>query len=419
MARVYIETYGCTLNQADSDAIAGQLLRNGHLIVKNQKEAEVVVLNTCTVKGATESKIANRIRVIIGSKTPLVIAGCMSANIKRLKLIAPNASIVGTGAISHIGDAVNHVLEHTPAIFDKIEDKSELERIFTAPILRIPISEGCVNACYFCQTKIARPKLMSYRPRKIIDWIKHGLEKGAKEVQITSMDSGAYGMDIKTNFVQLLEQVNEIDGNFLVRIGMINPQHVKRLGPSLIECLKMKKFYKFIHVPVQTGSEKVCKEMNRGHTVKDFYEIVSQYKKEIPEILLSTDIIVGYPTETKEDFEETLKLIESCRIDVVNLSKFSARPGTKAKEMRKLQSQEVKKRSEIANKLIKEVSAEINEKFVGKQYEVLITERQRDFTGRNINYKQVVVKNFKGKIGDKINVEITDSNYGALFGKII
>jgi MiaB-like tRNA modifying enzyme len=426
--RVYLETYGCTLNQADSDIMIGRLEEAGYGLAKDESSADAIILNTCTVKEATEHKIMSRISRIWDSGKPLVVAGCLTVNRKKMEKLAPGVSIVGAGSITHIAEAVSGAINKEKLIFEDSEAKEGLPRIFTAPILRIPICEGCTSNCYFCQTKLARPGLRSYTQKTIIQWVEQGLKNGAKEIQMTAMDSGVYGMDLEPNggtkngLVELIHNVNAIDGDFLVRLGMINPQHVKRLGNGLLGAIKLPKIYKFVHIPVQSGSEQICKAMNRQHTVADFYEIIRDYRNEIPEILITTDMIVGYPGEEESDFEDTLKLIENGKLDVVNLSKFSPRPGTKAKEMRdkRLSTQVVKKRSEVANLLIKEKSAEINAKLVGKEYEVLITEKHAkklDFTGRNINYKQVIVKGFRGKIGERVFVEIVDSNYGALFGK--
>lgn len=419
MSKVYIETYGCTLNLADSDIIKGELIKGGHTLVFSIDKSDVVIINTCTVKSTTENKISNLISRIVKLGKPLIISGCMTANEKLLRELAPNAVIVGTGSLCFINKAIDCAVNRLNCSFMDFESKDSLSRIFTSPILRIPICEGCVNCCNFCHTKFARPKLRSYLQKTIIRWIEEGVSVGAKEIQLTAMDSGVYGMDIKANLPELMKNINGINSDFFCRLGMINPQHVKRLGTSLLDAVNLPKFYKFIHVPVQTGSEKVCSEMNRGHTVSDFRNIVKIYRNEVPDISIATDIIVGYPTETKEDFEDTLELIERSELDMINLSKFSARPDTKAKDLKVLKTQEVKNRSKISSETVCRVIAERNKKFIGKEYEVLITERQKDFKGRNVNYKQVIVKKFKGKLGDKLFVKITDANHGTLFGEVV
>jgi MiaB/RimO family radical SAM methylthiotransferase len=288
--------------------------------------------------------------------------------------------------------------------------------------MRIPINDGCTSQCYFCQTRLARPYLRSYTPKTILKWIGAAVENRAKEIQLTSMDSGAYGLDIKTNLVSLLRLIAESDfgpHQFFVRVGMINPNHAKRMLPELIEILKGPRFYRFLHVPVQTGSEKVCREMNRDHTVKDFTGIVRAVRKAMPDATIATDIIVGYPTETRADFAKTLGLLETVRPDITNVSKFSPRPGTRAKELPQIPNGEVKRRSTVASEEVKRISMESKKRYVGRACRVLVTERQKDFTGRDINYHQVVVKGFKGPTGGFVDVVITSANHGSLFGKII
>jgi len=416
--KIYLKTYGCTLNRADSDLMRGILKKSNYEITDCEDKSDLVILNTCTVKGATENKIIERIKKI-GDKKKLVIAGCLSINENKLRKINPKIVVVYPNAVSNIVKAVEDSLNGRNRTYTTGEDKSYLENQITTPIMRVAIQEGCVGNCYFCQTKLARPKLISYNENRIIDRINKGVTNGAKEVEITGMDSGAYGLDRNSNLIELLKKIEKIEGEFKVRIGMINPIHVKRMKNELIRILSGEKFYKFIHLPVQTGSEKVCKSMNRPHTVIDFINQVREFRKKIPNITIATDIIIGYPTESESDFEDTVDLINKTRPDVVNLSKFTPRDRTKAKNMKQLDSKITSRRSIAITKLIHKIGNENNTRCIGMEYEVLITEKQRDWTGRNENYKTVVVKDFKGKLGDKTKVKITDSNYGSLFGKII
>jgi len=433
MSKMYIETYGCTLNQADSDIIEALLVEGGHTLARESEggKSDVVILNTCTVKGATENKIMERIKRLVTKGKKLVIAGCLVVNEKKLKKLAPSAPLVHPHSIARICDAVDAAMRSEPAVFREPESKESLPKLIIAPIMRIPINEGCTSNCSFCQTKLARPFLRSYTPKTIVKWMNESARHGAKEIQLTSMDSGAYGLDMKTNLVSLLHSIENDDSSskphqksksnpaFFVRLGMINPNHAKRMLPGLIEALKGEKFYKFLHIPVQTGSEKVCREMNRDHTVKDFVDIVTAVRRRLPDATIATDMIVGYPTETEEDFEQTRELLRTIKPDITNVSKFSPRAGTRAKELRQLHNDEIKKRSTELSALVKKISAERKKRFIGRTFRVLVTEKQKDFTGRNIDYAQVVVKKFKGKLGDFINVKIVDANHGSLFGEIV
>ncbi len=427
MPRIYFETYGCTLNQADSDIMKGVLSSKGYDISDSEEHSDVIVVNTCTVKGATESKILSRLKTLAKMKKRIVVTGCMSADEAKIRKVVPQAPIVGTSSLRFVPEAIEHALNNNAITLKKFEGKDALPRVLTAPIMRLPINDGCISSCHFCQTKLARPFLRSHSPKAISKWLADGVTKGAREIQLTSMDSGAYGIDLRTTLVKLLDGLITEDAehtkgmpDYRIRLGMINPDHAMRMEAGIIRALKHARFYKFLHIPVQTGSEKVCKEMNRDHTVRDFVELVKSLREAIPEITISTDIIVGYPTETEEDFEQTRKLIEECKPDIVNMSKFSARPGTKAKQLKQLPSQTLKKRSMALHNRIREISEERNRAYVGKTVRVLVTEKQDragDYTGRTDNYKQVVLKNFSGKLGDFTTAKIYKVNYGSLFGK--
>ena len=347
--KIYFETYGCTLNRADTDIMKGIVLEQG-MELADEQNADVIVLNTCTVKETTENKIISRIKSI---NKPLVVAGCMSVNEKRIRNNKPNVVIISSGAIEKITEAINRAIEGKPLTFNSFNYKDELPRIYTAPILRIPIVDGCLSNCAFCETRFARPGLRSYRIKTIGKWIREGVKKGAKEIQLTGMDTGAYGHDIKTNLIDMLNAVLEEKGDFKIRLGMINPQHAKRLLDGLLKVYEHKKMYKFIHLPVQSGSEKVVKLMNRGHTVKDYVELVDSFRNKF-NMTIATDIIIGFPGEEQEDCEQTIKILERTKPDVINISKFSVREHARAKKMKKLDTKTIKNRSTDISDIIKE-----------------------------------------------------------------
>ncbi|MDD2655684.1 MAG: tRNA (N(6)-L-threonylcarbamoyladenosine(37)-C(2))-methylthiotransferase [Candidatus ainarchaeum sp.] len=421
--KVYLETYGCTLNQADSDIMGGILRHAGFRVARRPGGADVVVLNTCTVKGRTENKIISRIEALGKQGKRIVVAGCLSINKKRVRDACPEAVLVHPGAVSFIADAVRDAAAGKIAEYRERAAKEGLPRIFTKPILRIPIQEGCVGNCHFCQTKLARPYLMSYSPGWIRSWVEEGVRKGAKEIQLTGMDSGAYGLDIGTDLAALLGEVRKVKGDVRIRLGMINPGHAKKMLPKLLDIFEDRKFYKFFHLPVQTGSEKVRKEMNRAHSVADFRAVVRAIRKRFPDACISTDIIVGYPTETESDFLETVRLVKEVRPDIVNLSKFASRRGTKAAELREIATDIVKRRSTELSAIVRMVGAEKNREYEGRKMEMLVLEKgngkqEYGWKGRASNYKQVCVLG-KAKIGERVDARIIGSNHGSLFGKRI
>lgn len=417
MIKVFIKTWGCTLNQSDSDLMEGILREKGCEIVNNIDEADVIVLNTCTVKGATENKILEEIKNLERKKKKFVIAGCLTINKNKIRKIS-NAPLLGAGATNKIFEAVESALKSREFESFEIRKKNILKKIFSYPIARIPISEGCVGFCNFCQTKFARPKLISYSEKEIILMVEESLKRGAKEIQLTAMDTGAYGLDIGTDVADLLNKIVNVEGDFKVRLGMINPEHAKRLKNKLLNVFENEKIYKFLHLPVQTGSEKVCKEMGRMHSVKDFEEVVSKFKEKFSNLTLATDIIVGYPTETDEDFEETIKLLERVRPDIVNISRFTPRDFTKAKELKQLKTQIVKERVKKLSSIVKKIETENAQKFIGKELKVLITEigKENQIKGRAENYRQVVIEGGKNLLGKFVNVKIFKASYTTLFG---
>jgi len=430
--RVFLETYGCTLNQAESDIMAGILKSGGHTLCEKEEDAEILIINTCTVKGATENKIIARIKKLVAEGKPIVLAGCLSADEKRLRSFAPTAPIVKTMSISRIADAIEDAIDGQATVFSDYERKDRLPRIFTAPILRVPINDGCVGHCNYCQTKIARPYLRSYSMKTVSGWISEGISNGAKEIQLASQDLGAYGLDIRSDLIKLLDTIQGDDsemrlravsasgsGDFFIRLGMINPDHAKRMLPDIARHLKSPNMYRFIHIPLQSGSEKVCKDMERSHSVADFVAIVKRLRDETPDLTIATDIIVGYPTEREEDYQMTLDLMRSLKLDVVNVSKFSPRPGTKAKSMEQLDNGTIKRRSSELVPIVREVSAEKNRELIGRTFKALVTEKDRDFKGRTMSYKTVVIRDFDGRLGDIVDVRIIGAAYWGLFGEII
>ncbi|MFP3949583.1 MAG: tRNA (N(6)-L-threonylcarbamoyladenosine(37)-C(2))-methylthiotransferase [Candidatus Micrarchaeia archaeon] len=417
METVWIETYGCTLNHGDSDIMKGILEEAGYCL---SPDANIIILNTCAVKETTENKIIYRISQLHKQGKKIVVAGClgMNPNRERVATACPDAPIVMPDALSSIVEAVECAKREGMKIFEGGENKDLLPRLYTVPILRIPAQDGCVGNCSFCQTKIARPKLSSRSPTTIKRWVELGVEKGAKEIQVTGQDTGAYGLDIGSGLPELLRGILAVEGDFRVRLGMVNPGHAKRFLPELLEIMGHTKFYRFLHIPVQTGSERVRESMNRAHSVKDFENVVSAVRGKFPDATISTDIIVGYPTETEGDFDQSKKLLERVKPDIVNISKFSSRKGTEASRMKKIDTAEIKRRSTEMSRLVHLLGEKRNSGHLGKTEDVLITEMQKTPTGRMNNYKQVCI-NSDVKIGEWVKAKIVDCNHGSLFGELV
>jgi MiaB-like tRNA modifying enzyme len=424
--KVYIETYGCSANKSDSEIMMGLLTQNGYSIADSIDSADIVIINTCIVKTPTAKRMERRIKEIYNSGKPLIVAGCMAkAEPERIEKLVPKASIITPDAIDKIVDVVKKTLDGEKVVFDsEKKEKVLLPRIpFNKIISIVQISSGCLSACTFCETRIAKGILKSYRPSSIIERIKEDVKNGFKEFWITSQDNGCYGFDIGTNLAELLNAIVKIEGNFFVRVGMMNPVHLirrKDLLKNLTQVFKNEKIFKFIHLPIQSGSNKVLKDMNRGHTVEEFLEVVDAFRKEIPEITIETDIIVGYPTETEEDFEKTVDLLKTFNPDVVNISRFFPRPKTPAEKLKQLPMEIVNKRSKRIHELVRSISLEKNKKYMQKVVSVFVDEvgKGKSYIGRTMNYRPVVIESENDILGKVINVEITDVKSNFLIGKI-
>ena len=245
--------------------------------------------------------------------------------------------------------------------------------------------------------------------------------RGCKEILLTSQDNGAY-VHGKVKQPELLESIVAIDGEFFIRNGMTNPMYLKPFLNQLIEVYKSPKMYKFLHIPVQSGSNKVLQKMKRGYKIELFEKIVEEFRKEIPEITISTDIIVGFPEETEEDFQETVNLVKKMKFDVLNISKFGSRPGTEAEKMEQVDKKEVNKRSATLSVLVKKIFSENNKTWVGWSGRCLVNEvgKNGDLVARNTFYKPVVLDGVKNKslLGSFVDVEITKAKETYLVGKI-
>ncbi len=413
--KIYFKTYGCVLNRYETDIMKAIVKRQGMEIADSEKDADVVVINTCTVKDATEKKTIEYIKRLKASGKPIVIAGCMTVNDY---ITSFNSPVISTRSIRYITDAIDDAIKGRAVFYDVDEEKSNLPIDMQVPIGRIAIQEGCTNKCTYCQTKLARPKLMSLGTKRIVELIEEAKSKGAIEVDLTGTDVGAYGLDIGTNLSNLLISISRaIKWPPYIRIGMANPHHVMRELKTLTYILR-NPFYTFMHIPVQSGSDDVLKHMRRGYTARTFRYIVDTLKSSYDNITIATDVIVGYPTESEEDFEKTIELIETTKPNIVNISKFSPRPGTEAAKLKQIERHIINKRSKELSEIVRRIAAKENEKLIGKEFPVIITENGKNGTskGRTEFYRQVIIKE-KLPIGTRTNITIDGITETSLIGK--
>ena len=409
----YIETYGCTLNKHDSEIMREILLKSGN-VESSEREADVIIINTCGVKDATEKRIIERLK---GIRKPLVVGGCVAtADAKLVRRFAPHATIMGTRAIRGIENIAKDALERKRGVYLSAGDKEDISYNFTKPIGIIAISEGCTSACTYCFTKLARPTLKSMRTGEVLRRIKMAEENGVREIQLTSQDSGAYGLERGTNLKNLLMQIAEMQPSLKIRVGMMNPKHLKDQMEVIDIIMENECFYKFFHIPAQSGSDKILKAMRRENSVDEYLEIVREIRKNRYANIMN-DIIVGFPGESEEEFEESVALVKAVEADTTNVSKFSARPGTEAAFMEQVDRKVIKERSKVMSEVCDGISLERNRMWVGKECEITLLERMRGIAGRNDYYKQVIVRGNARDLGKRIKVKLVDAGVAYIKGE--
>jgi len=406
MAKIRIITFGCSNNLAESEMMAGLLKHEGHKIVEHGQDITIVSL--CSVKGPSLNKGLREARKAEGK---VILAGCIpDYALGRLRKDYGKASLISTHNLERISEAVERLLNNERVEF--LEKKQQVKLCFpryrkNSIVAIIPIASGCVSRCSYCAVKNIKGALFSYPVEKIIEEAKQSLEQGCKELWITAQDTGCYGMDIGSTLPSLLKKIMKIDGDFKVRLGMANPEFILNCLDELIGIFRDDKMFKFLHIPLQSGSDKVLGDMARGYRLKGFMRIVESFRKRFPEMVIATDMLVGYPTESRKDFEASLSAVKRIKPDILNLNRFWSMPLTPAGKLKPLPSEILKERSLRMLRCFEPIAIERNRKWIGWEGQVLIDEEGKGNTlvGRNYAYKPVIVK--KGKIGDYVNVRIS------------
>ncbi len=420
MAKIWLEAYGCSASFADSEMIAGLLVNGGHTLANSSKESDLNLIVTCSVKDATANKMIHRIKKL-GTK-PLVVAGCLpKAEKDTVKRFSSKASLMGPNSLGKTLEIISSTLNgrRKVELADTDLTKVGLPKVRLNPAVGIvEIASGCMSECTFCQTKLSKGDLTSYRIGDIVRQVKNEIFDGCKEIWLTSTDNGCYGLDIGTDLPTLVDSVAEIQEDFMIRVGMMNPMYMPRIRDGLLKSFENDRVFKFLHVPVQSGSNNVLHDMKRGHTAETFRDVVKRFRGKFSDFTISTDIIVGFPTETDKDFEDTVNLLKETRPDIVNISKYSQRPGTSAVKLDQIDAAKVKHRSKIVFDLANKIALENNKRWLRWKGQVLFDEMSDGkIKGRNFAYKSVLVQR-PVKIGQKAQIEITDVTTHSLIGAI-
>ncbi|MFC7167645.1 tRNA (N(6)-L-threonylcarbamoyladenosine(37)-C(2))-methylthiotransferase [Halospeciosus flavus] len=415
MARYHIETYGCTSNRGESREIERRLRDAGHHKVEEAEAADVAILNTCTVVEKTERNMLRRAEELDDETADLIVTGCMA--------LAQGEEF----ASADVDAQVLHWDEVPEAVTNGEcpTTTPDAEPILDGVIGILPIARGCMSNCSYCITKHATGRVDSPPVEENVEKARALVHAGAKEIRITGQDTGVYGWDNgERKLPELLERIcTEIEGDFRVRVGMANPGGVHGIREELADVFaEQEKLYNFLHAPVQSGSDEVLEEMRRQHRVEQYLEIVETFDDYLDEWTLSTDFIVGFPTETEHDHEQSMALLRETRPEKINVTRFSKRPGTDAADMKGLGGQTKKDRSKKMSAAKREIVAEAYDEMVGQERSVLVVE---EGTGDSVKcydeaYRQVIVQDASEhgvEPGDFLDVEITGHQTMYAFGE--
>ena len=438
--RVYIKTFGCQMNVNDSEKMLWLLYPDYEPTFKPE-EADLIIINTCSVREKPQHKVyseAGRYKTLKKKKPSLIIGitGCVAQQEgERLLEKLPYVDFVlGTQSFFKIKEVVEEIKKTHKRIV-----LTELKENFNFPLILPPtpslflrnskvsafvtIMQGCDNFCTYCIVPFVRGREISRPPEDIITEVKHLVSQGVKEIVLLGQNVNSYGLKNPDypNFAELLEMVSEVEGVERIRF---TTSHPKDLSDELIEVIaKNPKVCKHIHLPLQAGSNRILKLMNRKYTKEEYLEKVEKLRNKIPEIALTTDIIVGFPGETREDFEQTLEMLEVVRYHEIFSFKYSDRPFTTALKMKnKIDEKEKETRLRELQDLQKKITQEIYESYVGKVVEVLVEGKSKKqetaYTGRTTTNVIVNFPYFEGDLtGKLVEVEIIETGKHSLKGR--
>ncbi len=419
--RVYIKTFGCSANKVEEEIIRRKLISSGFYITNSINNADVIIVNTCTVRSETDLKIMKYLSLINKTNKKIIVTGCMAS--AQPALIAKNFPLCSIILpISKIDEAIKNNIKICLNKEKPLDPFPHIDGI-KASIL---IARGCLGNCSYCIVRIAKGTLKSIHYDIIKNNLLEALDFGAKEIRISAQDTGVYGYDIGVNLAFLLNKLIEIPKDFIMRIGMFKPSSILPFLNQLLDSYSSEKIYKFIHIPVQSGSNKILEKMNRGYDIETFKKVLNAFRERFPNITFYTDIIVGFPGEEEYEFNETYKLIMDIKPDKTHISRYTPRPHTLAAAMPQIPEPIKKKRSKELSRITKEIQLEKNSKWIGKIIEALVIDKygKNRILARTKEYKNIIISNNISlsdcniPLGEKIEVIIDDITPFYLIGKI-
>ena len=438
MKKVFIETYGCQMNVYDTEIVKSVLAESGYELTQTETDADIVLLNTCSVRENANNKVFSRINRIQSErngkgKAQVGILGCMATNFRKQLLENPKLPIdfiAGPDSYKRLPqlladmDVNGNDAKNWDVTLSEFETYSDVYPTQTEGVNAwIAVMRGCDNFCTFCVVPYTRGRERSRSPQNVVDEAKRLAEQGFRQITLLGQNVNSYKFE-GNDFAYLLEKVSEVEGIERIRFTSPHPKDFPR--PLLKVIAENPKLCKQIHLPLQAGNDRVLEMMNRTYTQKEYLDLVDEIRELYPQMALSTDIIVGFPTETDAEFEETLNVMEAVQYDSAFIFKYSERPQTIAKRKFPDDVPEPVKTERIVklNDIQRRHSYQKNLAHIGQIHEVLIdqefTKKSADeFQGRNDANKIVIFPKGDFRRGQFVNVEITDATVNILRGKVV
>ena len=419
--------FGCSANRAIAEGISGVLKGNGYTLSSTDVNSDLIIVNTCIVKQNTEHRMKDLLlslpdarKVIITGCLPVVMQKWIEQNIPDAKVLFPENA-----------NEILSLIEKQYVNSDFRLESTEWEKLYSHErdlinpyITTVEISRGCLGNCSYCIVKHAKGHLRSRSPSSIVKEVKKSLDAGSKEIWLTAQDTGTYGWerDPKVTLPDLISELVDLQYEFYIRVGMMTPHTIKRFKESLIYQMNNSKVFSFLHLPIQSGSNTILTEMRRKETREEYIELVQDLKSKIPRLVLSTDIIVGYPGETEEDFKMSESLISQIRPTIVNISKYTDRPRTTAsKSKNKIPTNIKSQRSKRLMQLYQEISFGELQSWIGWTGSVIIDDqgtKNRQLKARNTSYLPVIINDTQEEQGTFHTVTISEATVNYLVGII-
>ena len=433
--KIFIKTFGCQMNEYDSDRIYDSVKKNGFKKTDDQKNADCYILNTCHIRDKAKEKVYHEIgrikKIYRKKKKPImIVAGCVAQaeNQEMLKRGPYIDIVIGPQSYHKINDLIkklptNIQNEETEfdtiskfEYFDKIENKDNKVSSF------LTIQEGCDKFCHFCVVPFTRGPEYSRPIKKILNEAEILINNGAKEITLLGQNVNAYSYFENSKEYRISNLINELEKYSELKRIRYTTSHPTDMTDDLIDCYSNnKKLMPLVHLPIQSGSNKILKLMNRKHSVEDYLNIYERLKKINPKIEFSSDFIISYPGETNDDFSDTLNLVKKIKFINSYSFIFSPRPGTKAAELKLIDNETSKERLNEIQKKLFNYQINKNRSFEGKLVEVLVENRMQNqfkLFGRNEFNNSVIFVGNESNIGKIIKVKIENTNQNSLFGKI-